>query len=748
MAEYNFDSFDEGAKTVPAKEKTQEPTYDLSSYDTAHAAASNDPTLAKQYDVEDQSNVSDKEAFGLNWGGPVTGIKQGATLGFGDEVAALSGALGAKSGGDDRPFWDVYKDILGTTRAEQKQVNTEHGTATTAGELVGGIVSPLSVVGGGALAKGAGLLAKTGKMAKVGAIGGAAIGLGNSEADLTSGDSAQVGQAVKDVGSSAATGAALGAGMQVLGSTIGSAGRGIKNIVGKLPVTDDIMTVFNKTRAGQELLGKAQQFSQENRELARNIINDMSKLQSDSGKAMGAATDQLNKSNAKVDVKKVVEGLRSKLSSLKASTPEERADIAAFQETLGNLIDETEQTAISFIKKPANPNLIDAETKAERTVAQKTAEAEVSDGLKVNQLETALESAVTSDKPNAKEITRLSKLLAKAKGTGDTQFPAQDIIDDVTGLPVKAVDRGLGKSPVVSAVMDPPESIFTPLQQVKTTKIVAGSPEANAEDALKLIRSLRQGIDSSETAVGKQAYGMGKDALDAELKAAIAGATPAKGAPLIKDTMGAYDVAKGGFSDSVSAKEMLGLPKSYDAFDNAAKVTDTNRIQNLIRDFHQGTQKSQVINESLDRLGQSFPDKAKELGSKIAEGSKNEYLANELSRGSEFARDPRKILASGKAALLQGARTAGKVAQTSDNVSKAITNLGTSVYNSSPQSLQSMASAAQSAGKSFAGVLGQVANAPMMKRKALLFTLMQQQDFRDFASQHVPFTSNGEDTDK
>lgn len=734
MAKYDFDSFDEGAKAAQAEAPAETPKYDLSAFDAAH------DDHAKQYAPEDQSKVSDMEAAGLNWGGPVTGIKQGATLGFGDEIAAISGAAGAKSGGDKRPFWDIYKDILDSTRAEQKQVQEDHPISTTAGELAGGFVSPLGLVGGaaaGGAAPAASFLSKAGQMAKIGAIGGAAIGLGNSEADLTSGDSDQVLQAAKDTGGGAVAGGLLGAATQSGISAVGAVGRGVGKIVNKMPVTEDIMAVFNKTRAGQELLGQAKNFSKQNRDLSHEIIDGLGEIQQMARQFKGGHEAELNNSSATVDLKAAVDKIRAKIAQLDPVKESEIKEVEAAKSMLSKMLDEQEQTVTSFIKKPTNPNLIDAETKAERTVAQKTAEAEVKDSMRVAQLEDAIAAETGSDKPNEKEIARLTKLLKKAQGSSNTQFPAQTIVDDVTGLPVKAVDRGMGKSPIASAVLDDVEPLYTPLQKMQRSETVIGRPTTTVPKANALASSADEGIGEATTAVGKQAYGAAKDELKSGIQDALSNAQPGPGMRPIADSVAGINEANSNFYNTSNAKRVLGIDKMYGPLDQTEKTAAVNKIQNMIRDYHQGGQKSQQIEEALGYLEQAYPDTAKMLRQQIAEGSQNEYLANELSRGSEFARDPRKILASGKAALLQGARVAGKGANTADNAAKAITNLGKNVYNSSPQALQSMAQHAAATGQPFAKALSQIANAPDAKRKALMFTLMQQENFRNFAKEIV-----------
>lgn len=133
----------------------------------------------------------------------LTGLQSGATLGFSDEVAGLSGALGGKSGGDQRPFWDIYRDARDQERQRQIKAKTTNPASYAAGNA-------------GSMAL-AGPLASASSFPAIAAIGGLS-GLGNSDADLTKGE---YGQAALDAGKGATTSAAFAAAAPALAGMVG-----------------------------------------------------------------------------------------------------------------------------------------------------------------------------------------------------------------------------------------------------------------------------------------------------------------------------------------------------------------------------------------------------------------------------------------------------------------------------------------------------------------------------------------------
>lgn len=163
------------------------------------------------------------------------GALQGASLGFGDEAAALIDTGVSKVPGlrtFAQMFHDAslpaldkgdvsYQERRNAYREKNKAAQEAHGTAYGAGEIAGGLATTPVLPGGGAVAGTAGRAALHG-LAQ-GALMGAATGIGTSEADLTKGD---VGGVAKDALSSAAVGGALGGGLGYLGRKIVSGAQG------------------------------------------------------------------------------------------------------------------------------------------------------------------------------------------------------------------------------------------------------------------------------------------------------------------------------------------------------------------------------------------------------------------------------------------------------------------------------------------------------------------------------------------
>jgi hypothetical protein len=170
----DFDPVAEMAKFAPAPEAAA-PKEDLSQY---------------KYD-EAPDEPSTLEAV-------ARGVKQGVTLGFGDEITgALESALTTKT----------YKQARDEARANDEAAKKAHRWGFGIGEVLGGAAIPVP---------GAGVAGVAG-MAIRGAAVGAASGLGNSEADLTEGN---IGGAAKDVAYGAGIGGILGAGVGAAGEKI------------------------------------------------------------------------------------------------------------------------------------------------------------------------------------------------------------------------------------------------------------------------------------------------------------------------------------------------------------------------------------------------------------------------------------------------------------------------------------------------------------------------------------------------
>jgi hypothetical protein len=137
------------------------------------------------------ANAAIPEAIG-------SGVIQGATLGFSDELEGVArrakDVLLGRTG-------KTYSEYRNESRAMDAGTREAHPVAYGAGEVGGGLATML--IPGAAVGAGAGAGRAAVNAAKVGAVAGA----GNSEADLTEGE---VGKFAKDVGTSAAVSGAIG----------------------------------------------------------------------------------------------------------------------------------------------------------------------------------------------------------------------------------------------------------------------------------------------------------------------------------------------------------------------------------------------------------------------------------------------------------------------------------------------------------------------------------------------------------
>lgn len=146
-------------------------------------------------------------------GDTLRGAAQGVTFGLADELAGSIGAAGEVLSGQTelQNALEAYRRQRDESRAAYKAAEERSPTAFTTGNILGGIATAIPTAGLGAAAQGAGLAARLGSAAKVGAAAGGVAGLGTSEADLTQGD---IGGVAADVASGIGTGAVFGVGTQ------------------------------------------------------------------------------------------------------------------------------------------------------------------------------------------------------------------------------------------------------------------------------------------------------------------------------------------------------------------------------------------------------------------------------------------------------------------------------------------------------------------------------------------------------
>lgn len=181
-------------------------------------------------------------------GAAVNGLSQGVTLGFGDEMEGVRGAMTnvgkglrerLKTGADTTPsFGDAYRAARDADRTKNKESEASHPVVYGGAKFAGNVALPVPGTGATTLA------GKVAGGAATGAGLGGVMAAGESDADLTKGD---VGGFVKDTLKGAGGGALGGAigggvshGFEKLGERFGKKASGIETQLRVDKVSEDL----------------------------------------------------------------------------------------------------------------------------------------------------------------------------------------------------------------------------------------------------------------------------------------------------------------------------------------------------------------------------------------------------------------------------------------------------------------------------------------------------------------------------
>lgn len=259
--------------------------------------------------------VSQLEALG-------SGLAEGGTLGFSDELSAALGAgsealagLTGEPGFEPHPgespldqLKRTYEQYRNEERQAQKAAIEQFPGTTIAGNLMGGLALPVGTLGGAA--KGAPLLSKMGKGALTGGAMGATMGLGMSESET-------VPEMTEDVLSGGELGMFVG-GLAPAISTVAS--KTASGIRGSKPV-QDLLESYSRGKAGQVLTGdtgreQAAQavgkFSQETQEALKDRLNLFGKAKE---KILKRSPDSVNIDKSVDSYKKMIDMAESQTSN-------------------------------------------------------------------------------------------------------------------------------------------------------------------------------------------------------------------------------------------------------------------------------------------------------------------------------------------------------------------------------------------------------------------------------------------------
>jgi hypothetical protein len=193
-------------------------------------------TISDEKNMSWKDSIQDENKMGVGEAA-LTGLGEGATLGFGDELAGLVGATidrpvsylmdrlqGVPSDmagePEDSTFGQRYKQTRDFARRQQEKAKEDQAGAYYGGMIGGGLATGVAT---GAIGP-AGITGRA-------ALEGAAVGLGGSEADLTEGE---YGQAVVDTALGGAAGAIMPQAGKIAGGIYKKSGEAIGGALSKI----------------------------------------------------------------------------------------------------------------------------------------------------------------------------------------------------------------------------------------------------------------------------------------------------------------------------------------------------------------------------------------------------------------------------------------------------------------------------------------------------------------------------------
>lgn len=722
--------------------------------------------LSKQFAAEEDLSKSfnalpgDKSAPDeySTLGATAMGGLKGVTAGFDDEIGGIAKALWDKNvTGKKEDFWDLYTKVRDSIRDEHKASEEQHPIASTVGEIGGGVLGMAAIpeaIIGKAAAAGAGMMTKAKALGAMGARAGAIAGLGNSTADLTKG---QVGQAATDTAGGAASGALIGGvAMPAVEGMVGGAAKGAWNIAKQFPVVGENMDIFRKAASGIDLMGMGNDATANANNVAGAIADSLETLRSTAGVARQDAINAASDTGVKVGTKPWYDKWMAESESKMSSASEDQVqEIRDFQKHLKSVMQESETPVTSTIplepKDVPNQDHI-AMGKVESTMTKKS----LADKEQANQIEKALDEKIKSgeiDPNDEDDMQRMQGILGKVKALREgNEFNPEVQTDSGTGQEGIVNARGENKTPVVEHIKPVKITPFDAnVAEIKGKLIEQGRTEMTPTEMSKLSSDLNKKYMMYDKMPGKDLsksfyQGAKKDIQGMIEKAAdLSPDTKETAVADFNDALKNYQGETGNFINVAKTQETLNQPGFSTIKDGEGNVL---KLQTMIQNYNKpGSMARQTLDKAIFKLEESYPQEAAGMKELIQDVSTNRDLAMGLASQSPLATNL--VHASAKAITMNLARISGMAyggilkygGSAAKDSSGALVNIGNAIYGASPDTIQSMADKGAAMGGAFGSMisktLGAIADAPQFKQRAVLFTLMQQPDFRKFVQEQM-----------
>lgn len=642
------------------------------------------------------------------------GMEQGATFGFGDEInAGLESAFTNKS----------YLDAREESRAAFDKAQADNPYTSLAGNLAGGLAVPLP----GATE------ASVGRMALLGAGGGALAGLGTSEADLTKGE---IGKAAGDVLEGGAIGGTIGAGL-------GAIGKGLKAAKNKWMDTElskDLGDMFKFSRADKEF-NTAHNLEETSKGLADSIhddylpsifkLDDGPSIQKSVNEQYQAAKTAAAEQGQSLDFKTFRDGINKQFDAIKIKD----SNVQRAQKETNELLD-----AIGQVERKeqvvATPDVEQAD-QAMNALQSTVGKAKVTSDEAIRKLAKEylepiaknLKAKSPNEEIDLKDLE--DQIFTKLKDQYTQNFnPKYGVdIDPTTGKKFAKVEydtpAGVTKVKAQELGLEPRTETVETIGRPSLTPDVLDSVSKKGQDMFDLYNL---GNDTTRKNSDLAAIGMSMKNQ----------AKPESMDPVLGDIA---DFMRNKFGDikanlGLNFKGMQGDELKKAQLDAADKIKSM-LVASMKNPGAAGEIRFNEANEIAKHLADSgYIDGSKitSTAEKIKVMAKKEYLMR-TARGESFmasnAKNHLLLPFTAKGKSLQLASLAGKAANAADT--SGVTNLASKTMRfvtADVDVIGNLAMKLEKSNNTFAPVLKSLASQPEQKRRAMMFALMQQPAFR------------------
>lgn len=682
---------------------------------TVKASEPSAPKSMKLSDLSDDDVSSPKSEVTKTESG-IRGAAQGATLGFADELTGGVEALKDAITSDVYGLSDVpeqYSKHRDESRAAYKASQEANPLSYGAGEFAGALALPAGSIGA---AKNAGLLTRL----IAGTASGAAMGGIGSLGAAETLDS----NTLKDAAKDAAIGAGVGGAITGGAAALGKAG---SKFINKYEGTRDLAKVFNAAKSGESIIGEkaANKASQDVANTAEDYIKTLTgKKKAASGLYEEAKALQSSQSN--IPALSQVQNLQSELATMGKNAPlaSQEKSISDVQDLLNRLVGKEETTTARYAPEAivAKTPSLTAEEKALESTSKAMTKNQIEQDLLLNQRADEISERLGVDRdviyntlkeryPSFKAAEAGPEMLSRSQPTAGLTG-REAMVAQAEGLPNVVTPIGKEKST---------ESLFTPIKRIEETNTQFTKPAVDANEIVSRVQTLKDLASNAGTQYERDAYNKAIEGLQAII--------PDNGSAI------AYDKASNAYKQSSDLLAKAGLDFGYDAshsgklgFQQAQK-----NVGNEIRNYKPGKSQKTRIDDVLDQLSQTDPQKSEQLRSQIQSAQDAARIAGaSVERSGLSGGGIRQLTAeTTRAATLGTADIIGKIASAPKKIGTYVAEQGKAIYNASPESLQQLASSLTAKGSPYAAKLQSAASQSDRSRKALLFVLQQDPGFRE-----------------